>query len=307
MDDATAVSIAERGRVPARLAFFQMSLAILAISFSPILFRLSELGPTATAFYRTSLALPILAGWVAIERRRAARMVVPIAAISPRDAAALALGGVVFAINIVNYAWAVHLTAVANASLLSNVSPIFVSLASFLVFGDRVSRGFVAAMLAAMAGVVILASDKIDVDSNQILGDAIALLSSVAFAAYLIIIGRLRLRLASGTIMLWTGIFTALSLLAITLATGEAMIPASAQGWAVLFALAIFSYAIGQGLLTVALARLGATFSAVALLCLPIGAAILGWVLLGERLSITQGIGGVIILVSILGARLASR
>jgi drug/metabolite transporter (DMT)-like permease len=307
MDDATAVSIAERGRVPARLAFFQMSLAILAISFSPILFRLSELGPTATAFYRTSLALPILAGWVAIERRRAARMVVPIAAISPRDAAALALGGVVFAINIVNYAWAVHLTAVANASLLSNVSPIFVSLASFLVFGDRVSRGFVAAMLAAMAGVVILASDKIDVDSNQILGDAIALLSSVAFAAYLIIIGRLRLRLASGTIMLWTGIFTALSLLAITLATGEAMIPASAQGWAVLFALAIFSYAVGQGLLTVALARLGATFSAVALLCLPIGAAILGWVLLGERLSITQGIGGVIILVSILGARLASR
>jgi drug/metabolite transporter (DMT)-like permease len=285
-----------------RLALLRLTLAVLAISFTPILFRLSEVGPGATAFYRTFLALPIVLGWMLVERRRA-----PAAILVPRDALTLVIGGVVFAINIVNYAWAVHLTAVANASLLSNLSPLFVTLGSFLVFRERVSRGFLAAMVAAIAGVAVLASDRLAMGDDQLLGDGVALLSAMSFAVYLVIIGRLRLRVGPGTVMLWTGIVTALVLLAVSLASGEAMVPVSPRGWAVLVALAVFSYAIGQGLLTVALAELGAAFSAVALLCLPVSAALLGWGVLGEALSVTQGIGGAIILASILGARLASR
>jgi drug/metabolite transporter (DMT)-like permease len=290
------------GEQASRPALLRLSLAVIAISFTPILFRFSEIGPTATALYRTGLALPILVAWKMVERHRG----IP-SRLDPRDGLTLAIGGVVFAANIAAYAWAVHLTAVANASLLSNISPIFVSIGGFVVFRDRVSRGFVAAMAAAIAGVAILASDKLAVGGDHLLGDAVALLSAVTFAAYLIIVGRLRLRVGAATVMLWTGIFTALSLLAMTLMSGEKMLPHSARAWAVALALAIFSFAIGQGLLTVALAQLGATFAAVALLCLPVTAAIYGWILLGEALSATQGIGALIILASILGARLASR
>jgi drug/metabolite transporter (DMT)-like permease len=285
-----------------RLALLRLALAVLAISFTPVLFRLSEVGPSATAFYRTALALPIILGWMLVERRRQ-----PAAMLAPRDALTLVIGGVVFAINIVNYAWAVHLTAVANASLLSNLSPLFVTLGSFLFLRERVTRGFLLAMLAAIVGVAILASDRLAIGDDELLGDGIALLSAMSFAAYLVIVGRLRLRVGPGTVMLWTGIVTALVLLGVSVASGEAMVPVSPRGWAVLVALAVFSYAIGQGLLTVALAELGAAFSSVALLCLPVSAALLGWVVLGEALSVTQGIGGAIILASILGARLTSR
>jgi drug/metabolite transporter (DMT)-like permease len=285
-----------------RLALLRLALAVLAISFTPVLFRLSEVGPSATAFYRTALALPIILGWMLVERRRQ-----PAAMLAPRDALTLVIGGVVFAINIVNYAWAVHLTAVANASLLSNLSPLFVTLGSFLFLRERVTRGFLLAVLAAIAGVAILASDRLAIGDDELLGDGIALLSAMSFAAYLVIIGKLRLRVGPGTVMLWTGIVTALVLLGVSVASGEAMVPVSPRGWAVLVALAVFSYAIGQGLLTVALAELGAAFSSVALLCLPVSAALLGWVVLGEALSVTQGIGGAIILASILGARLTSR
>jgi len=297
--DITAHAPAARAN---RLALLRLALAVLAISFTPILFRLSEVGPGATAFYRTCLALPIVLGWMLVERRRA-----PGALLAPRDALTLVVGGIVFAINIVNYAWAVHLTAVANASLLSNLSPLFVTLGSFLFLRERVTRGFLLAMLAAIAGVAVLASDRLAIGNDELLGDGVALLSAMSFAAYLIIVGRLRLRVGPGTVMLWTGIFTALVLLAVSLASGEAMVPVSPRGWAVLLALAVFSYAIGQGLLTVALAELGAAFSAVALLCLPVSAALLGWIVLGEALGVTQGIGGAIILASILGARLAGR
>lgn len=305
MDDATAVSTAGRGHVPARLALIQLALALVTISLTPILFRLSEINPTATAFYRTALALPLIALWASVERRRAPRE--GGFGIARGDGVLLAAAGLLFAGNIVNYAWAVHLTSVANASLLSNSSPIFVSLGSFLVFRERFSRGFIAAMLAAVAGLAILAGDKLALGSEHFFGDGLGLLSALFFAAYLVIVGRLRLRLGSATIMLWTGIFTALALLAAALATGESFVPDTVRGWTVLIALAVLSYTLGQGLLTVALARLSATFSAVALLCLPVSAALLGWALLGEALSLNQAIGGIIILASILAARLTSR
>jgi drug/metabolite transporter (DMT)-like permease len=305
MDDAAAVSSAEREPMPAHLPLVQLALAILTISLTPVLFRLSEINPTATAFYRSTLALPLVALWAAIERRRTPRG--RDLSVRRRDGVLLAAAGLLFAGNIINYAWAVHLTSVANASLLSNSSPIFVSLGSFLVFHERFSRGFIAAMLAAIVGLVILAGDKFALGSEDLFGDGLGLLSALFFAAYLVIVGRLRLRVGSATIMLWTGIFTALALLAAVLATGQSFLPATWRGWAVLLALAVLSYTLGQGLLTVALARLSATFSAVALLCLPVSAALLGWALLGEALSLNQGIGGVIILASILAARLTSR
>ena len=83
--------------------------------------------------------------------------------------------------------------------------------------------------------------------------------------------------------------------------------PRSLAGMADLLALALVSHALGQGLLTVALAHVGATFSAVSLLSLPVTAALYGWLIFSEPLSINQAIGAVIVLGSILAARLAKR
>lgn len=288
------------------LAIIQLCLAILALSSTPILYRLSELGPTATSFYRTFFAVPVFVAWIVVERRGGAVPGSPMAALWRADGLVLCLGAAVFAANIVNYAWAIHFTSVANASLLSNLSPIFVSLGSFLLFGERVSRGFVGAMAMAIGGVAILASDKLAIGRDQILGDWFALLSAVLFAAYLIVVGRLRQRLTSATIMLWTSALAAIGLLCASLATGESLIPHTLFGWSTLLGLAIISYALGQGLLVVAVSELGTAFSSVSLLFLPVTASILSWALLAEPLTLQQAIGGVIILASIAGARVAS-
>jgi hypothetical protein len=55
---------------PALLALFA---GALAIGSSGIFVRLSETGPTATAFWRGAFALPFLALWAALERRADAR------------------------------------------------------------------------------------------------------------------------------------------------------------------------------------------------------------------------------------------
>ena len=56
-----------RSDVPALLALFA---GALAIGSSGIFVRLSETGPTATAFWRGAFALPLLAVWAWLERRR---------------------------------------------------------------------------------------------------------------------------------------------------------------------------------------------------------------------------------------------
>jgi drug/metabolite transporter (DMT)-like permease len=214
--------------------------------------------------------------------------------------------GAVFAANISAYAWAVHLTSVANASLLSNLAPIFVAVASFLLLGERVSRGFIGAMVAAIVGVTILVGDKLAIGEGELIGDGLGLLSSLAFAFYLMAVGRLRLRQPSAIVMAASVLVTALCLFILALSTGESLVPRTLLGWADLLALALFSHALGQGLLTVALAHVSAAFSAVSLLILPVTAVFYGWLFFSEPLTLNQAIGAPIVLGSILVARLAA-
>jgi drug/metabolite transporter (DMT)-like permease len=74
-----------------------------------------------------------------------------------------------------------------------------------------------------------------------------------------------------------------------------------------LIGLALFSHAGGQSLIAYALAHLPAAFSAVSLLLQPAVAAILAWVILGEAMGPSQGLGAMMILVGIYFARRGSR
>ena len=56
-----------------RVAFAGLLCGMVLTSFSAIFVRLSELGPTATAFHRLLLALPVLWLWRALEGKETAR------------------------------------------------------------------------------------------------------------------------------------------------------------------------------------------------------------------------------------------
>ena len=53
-----------------RLAFVALLTGAVGIAFAPVFVRLSEVGPSATAFYRLLLALPVLWLWRIHERTR---------------------------------------------------------------------------------------------------------------------------------------------------------------------------------------------------------------------------------------------
>jgi drug/metabolite transporter (DMT)-like permease len=219
----------------------------------------------------------------------------------------LIAAGLFFAGDLAVWHWSIMLTSVANATLLANWAPIFVTLALWLVWGERPSGRFVAAMATALAGAALLIGGDFQPTPARLLGDALGIATAMFYAAYQLTLSRIGPRLPALRIMACATTVTALALLPLALASGGPLFPATAAGWLPLLGLALLSQVLGQSLIAHGIARLPATLSSVGLLLQPVMAGLFAWVLLAEALAPLQVAGGAIVLAGIWLARAARR
>jgi len=271
------------------------------IALSPIFVRLSEAGPTATAFWRVALAVPVFWLLVLVKPRGRARRYAgkwPL----------LLAAGFAFAGDLAFWHTSIQLTSVANSTLLANLASIFVTLAAWIFLRQRPSGVFLAGLAAALLGVALLVQASLGFSSSGLVGDALGVVTAMFYAGYILAVKGLRDRGETTLhLMAVTSTLTALFLLPVALASGEQMLPATAFGWWILLGLALVSHAAGQGLIAYALAHLPAAFSSVSLLFQPVMAALFAWALLGEGLVPLQIVGGIVVLAGIYLARRGSR
>lgn len=281
-----------------RLALALLLLGTFAIGFSPSFVRLSEIGPVATAIHRVALALPLLFLLVAMGKGGGRSRPQ-----SRGDWAGVVLAGLFFAGDLAFWHWSITNTSVANATLFATSTPIFVTLAGWAWLGERISARFLFGLGLGIGGGVLLAVSSLRTAPGHLFGDLMGLVTALFFSGYLIVVKRLRARLSAAAVMAWPGLVTVAALAVLNLFTGDAWVPASAKGWAILLALALVSHAIGQGLVAQALARLPVSFSALGMLSEPLFAALIAWAILGEAVTLLQAAGGAVILAGIAVAR----
>ena len=275
-------------------------LGATCIALSPIFVRVSEAGPTATAFWRVALAIPAL--WLlvwlrprAYGRRYSGKWPLLLAA------------GFAFAGDLGFWHASVKLTSVANSTLLANLASIFVTLAAWIFLRERPTRVFLAGLGAALVGVTLVMHTSLEFSPTGLTGDALGVVTAMFYAGYILAVKSLRDRGETTLhLMAVTTTITALFLFPAALASGEQMLPSSAFGWWMLIGLALVSHAAGQGLIAYALAHLPAAFSSVGLLFQPVMAALFAWVLLSESLVPLQVLGGLVVLAGIYLARRGS-
>jgi len=263
----------------------------VTIGFSPILVRLSELGPVATAFYRLALALPLL---FLILKTTPARVVE-----SGGDNGLFLLAGIAFALDIICWHWSITLTTVANATLFANFAPVFVVFGGWLLWRHRPGAMFLLAMLIGLSGVVILIGSNLRIDPDRILGDLLGIVTAVFYAIYILAVARLRRHHGSMKILFRSTLISALIVLPVATMTEDRLWVDSKEGLLTLLVLALFAHAAGQGMITWALAHLSASFSSLTLLIQPVVAAILAWLLFAESLTATQLTGAGLVLAAI--------
>lgn len=281
-------------------ALAALLLGATCIALSPIFVRVSEAGPTATAFWRVALAVPAL--WLLYFAKPKAKT----QRYSGKWPLLLA-AGFAFAGDLGFWHSSIKLTSVANSTLLANLASIFVTLAAWMFLRQRPSGVFLAGLGAALVGVALLVHTSIAFSATGLAGDALGVVTAMFYAGYILAVKALRDRGETTLhLMAVTTTITAIFLFPVAAASGEQMLPATAFGWWMLIGLALVSHAAGQGLIAYALASLPAAFSSVSLLVQPVMAALFAWILLSESLVPLQMLGGVVVLLGIYLARRGS-
>jgi drug/metabolite transporter (DMT)-like permease len=272
----------------------------LAIGTSPILVRLSELQPTATAFWRVALAVPLL---VLMARANGGPQTGSVRAVQPmsetRDQMGLALAGVFLAADLVCLHWSLRYTSVANSILFLNFAPFFVAGLSWIFYREAITISLTVSLAIAVFGMMALVGGQSAVSEQPLYGDFLAVLAGAFYGGYLFVIARCRRRLPTSTIMTRSSAWCAVALLPTTVAMGERLLPVSPRGGLVLFALAAITHAGGQGLIAYALRYLPAASSAATLMLQPVVAAVAAWAIFAEALGPRQILGAAIVLIGI--------
>lgn len=268
----------------------------IALSLGAMLVRLADTGPTASAFWRMTLALPLLL--VFTWRETGGRM-------PPRPALLIAAAaGVFFALDLAAWHLGILQTKVANATLFGNCASLL--LVIWGIFLSRaMPRGWQAlAILLAFAGSALLMGQSYELSPDYLVGDLLSLLAGVLYTGYVILMQRVR-----GTLAPWSALAIASAvcvpiLLGTALALGETVMPTN---WTPLILLALTSQIVGQGLMIWSLPRFSPLVIGLTLLIQPAFAALTGWVGFGETLSAIDIVGGMMVGAALVLIRLPNR
>jgi drug/metabolite transporter (DMT)-like permease len=284
----------ENHSTPHAWAFLALLVGNVALAGGPFLVRHSGVGPIAAGFWRLAIALPFLAVIAALARQ-------PVRL--PRKAllGAIALAAFFFAADLAAWHAGILLTKLGNATLFGNLSS-FLFAAWGLWLLRRWPSGVQALALALAAiGCGLLMVGSAELSAAHLRGDLLAALAGLLYTGYLIFVERSRTQLAPLPLLFFASLFGAAMLLPASLAAGERIIPAD---WTGVFALALCSQVIGQGLLVYSLGHVPPLVVGVAMLTQPALSALLGWIYYGETLTPLDWLGAVLIVAALVLVRL---
>lgn len=287
---------------PALAMFLALLTGATCIGFSGVFVRFADVGPAAAGFWRMIFALPVLALWMGLERRRPGRPTRTSGVLLP-----IVVAGLAFGVDVVLYNAALGFTTIANASLLGNLSPVAVVLGGWLLFAERPSRRILGALALAIGGALMLVLPKLAGSAaavpGSLFGDSLAIGAALSYAAYIMAVRRARDGAEAGRISLIASAICAVFCLVAALVLGETILPSSLQGWLAVIALGLVSHALGQGLITLSLGQYGASAASLVMVWPALVAVLAAWALFGEQPSAAQAFGGVAILAAVLMVR----
>lgn len=278
--------------------------ALIPISLAPVLVKLCEreIGANAVAFHRAWIATIIfgfLSVFEAFRDQKSDKQPIEQKPLTRSELALLFLMGTAGATYSILWAWSVTQTNIANVALLSNMNSLFVGLAGYFLFGRRFDNRFIIGMVMAVGGAIAFEINKVQFANHHMLGDALALLTAIFIAMYLMLVERLRNRFSTSTIMLWRCGATTAFLLPILPLVENRLFPYTGMGWFFIIFQALFCQVFGQALVAYSLSKLSSGVVAVTLLFEPVVASFFAWLIFNEQISFSDGIIFVIILLGI--------
>ena len=270
------------------------------IALSAVFIKVSGTSGSTSAFWRCLFSLPVLAVLVWWERRRGTsrrRVLLPL------------LAGVGLGVDFVLWGDAIALVGAGIATVLLSVQVVIVPAVAYLVFRERPAKRFLCAAPVLLGGIVLAGglAGTPAFGPDPVLGAVLAVGAGVGFAAYLVL-----MRHSTGPGARDHTLFMATAsagVVAVALGVPTDRLDLSpgwpALGW--LLALALIGQLVGWLLISTALPRLSSATGATMMLLQPVGAILMGVVLLHERPSAPQLVGCLVVLAAVAFVSIGSR
>lgn len=271
-----------------RLALF---IGILYISIFPVIVRMNLTSGLISAFYRMAIATAIILPFALYKKKlklENIKMLLP-----------MMVCGILFASDIAVWNISIQNSSATQATLLTNLSPIWVGVFSLLFLNFRPRKSFWLGTLIALTGMTVFVG--VDTILNLQLDFAffLGILSGVLYALYILVSKSVLEKLEVITFITYSMIFSTIFLFFINYVFGEQFFGFSNKAWVSLFVQGIVCQLIAWLLISYSTQKMRATRVSLSLLSQAIFATILAALFVNEKITGIQMIGSVIILAGI--------
>ena len=277
-------------------AYIALGIGVICLGWSAIFVKFANVEDgSVSAFYRFVFAGAIMIPWWFIKRGK-----MP----AKRDLFLICLAGAFFAGDLALWNTSLLVTKVATSTLIVASGPLWVGLAIFIIFKQKLSIYYWLGLAIALGGmVVLLGSEAIQGltigGASVTRGNLMALAGSFCYAAYVVTLQRTRMRVDSYTFMTFSIAAAIVLLLVVNLAMGTQLTGYSAETYGWLVALGLITHLLGWLTINYAMGHLPHGPASVGLLGQSVVTALLAMPLLSQYLSVFQIIGGLLVLSGI--------
>ncbi len=269
-------------------------IGLIAASFASILIKLCDAPAMVIASYRLSLSSIFFITVAGFKKGN------PIGVFSRHDFLYASFSGIFLCLHFATWITSLKYTTVANSVVLVSTAPIFVALGSFVFLKEKIARITIVGIFITISGSVIISFVNLGVGENTIIGNALAMTGAVGYAGYILLGRNLRSRMDTLNYVLVVYVTSAILLVLITAFLDLSFFGYNLKIYSLLILIAFVPQVIGHTSFNWALKFISATLVAVVTLGEPIGAIILAFFILGEKLTAIQAIGGIFILIGIM-------
>ena len=268
-----------------------LAVGIICISIFPVLVRLSLTPGLISAFYRMLFASILILPYVLITKQ----LKIP----SKKMLGLASLCGVVFGLDVGVWNIAIQESSATQATLLTNLSPVWVGIGAFLFLKDKPRRNFWIGTVIAIIGMITLVGFQFFMKLDFDLAFFFAIISGMLYAVYMLTSKFVLEETDVLSFMTISVVSSAIALAALSYALGEPFSGFSDTAWLVLIIQGIICQLLAWLLISYATKYMRATRVSVSLLGQAILASILAWIFLDETITLQMVIGGIILLFGI--------
>ncbi|MFS0576570.1 DMT family transporter [Sporosarcina sp. 179-K 3D1 HS] len=278
---------------PAIHPYIPIVIGVLSVILSAIFVKLANADSGVIAFYRMLFSVLAMLPIFLLKYKSELKGLVR------KDWIFSTIAGIFLAFHFIFWFESLNYTSVASSTVLVTLQPIFAFVGTYFFFKEKVSMKTILSALIAITGSVIISWGDFRLSGSALYGDVLALIGCALVTAYLLFGQEVRKRLSIITYTFVVYSISTITLFFYVLIKGESFGPYSSTNWFWFIMLALIPNLLGHTLFNWALRWVSTNVISIAILFEPVGAAVLAFYIFGETLTLSQVVGGLVVLSGI--------